>query len=228
MGTLVAVRKNNEICIGSDCSILPEPWLTEDVMPGQHCIINVGDSYIGLSCSVAFQQAFESALTVLSKPQQPEFSSRQEIFNFFSRVHELIRDRGYMNTTFSPEQEFELTPMNAIIVNRHGIFRVDSARAVYQFSDYWAYGTGESFALGALAASFDRNVSAEKTARTALEAIAKFDSMAGKNISIFSLKAPLLTMAPSAKLLDKSSLTKKNKNKKKSSKSKPISLDDRR
>jgi ATP-dependent HslUV protease, peptidase subunit HslV len=198
MGTLVAVRKEGQVCIGTNASNLREPWIRGALHSTPHCILKVGESYVGLASSVAYQQAFEHAIASLNPRRIPSLASRQEIYSFFTSLHETLRNSSGMNVAYQSNQEFEWSPMNAIIANRSGLYRVDSSRGVYEFTSYWAYGAAESFALGALYATYPiSEFSAQDIAVKSLEAASQFDSVATGDIITFVLQSPTLVMTTS-------------------------------
>lgn len=195
MGTLVAVKKGAEVCLATNAWNLREPWLGGSLHATPHCIVKVGESYIGLASSVAFQTCLENILNGLQGKRIPALTSRQELFTFFNQIHETLRNESGMNPSYQPGQEFEWSPMNAIVINRSGIYRVDSSRGVYEFTRYWAYGSGEAFALGAMYASYDQDLSASEIAKKALAASSEFDGMGAIDPILVSIKIPTLVMS---------------------------------
>ena len=136
MGTIVAVKKNNKIAIAANCCNLRDTAMRTGINISHGCIIRFGESFIGLSSSLGFQQALEEILPALTEAPGARLSSRSEIRDFFNRVHEILKQRHGMNINFQQGQEFEWTPMNGIVANSSGIYKIDSTRAVYEFTKF--------------------------------------------------------------------------------------------
>ncbi len=199
MGTLVAVKKGGEVCLAADSQNLREPRLSSELSKIPQCILRIGESFVGLHCSVAFLQAFEQAVQLIgqspSNSNALSLSTRHEISQFFTLAHQILREHSFLNVTFDQGQEFEWMPMLALVINRHGIFKVDHSRAVYPLEKFWALGSGEDFAFGAIAALFDSSMSAEEIARSSLNAVKTLDSHSGSDLFVYTIRTPLLTMA---------------------------------
>jgi ATP-dependent HslUV protease subunit HslV len=187
MGTLVAVIKDGEGCIASDSLNVRDTSLRPEINGNHSCIIRVGEAYLGLASSVAYQQAFESVLQNIFGRSVPALTTRDEIFRFFSRMHEVMRGSTFMNVIYQQGQEFEWSPLSALIVSRGGLFKVDSARGVYALKKFWALGTGENYALGALQALYDADLDSEEIARNALSAVTEFDQLSGRQFLPYSI-----------------------------------------
>lgn len=195
MGTIAAVKKDNQFCIAADSCNLREQ-IVKPALASQHsCILKLGDSYLGLNSSVAYQQAFESVLASISGKEIPKFTSRRDVHEFFLYIHGIMRSQSFMVTNFQQDQDFEWSPMNAILINRSGIYKIDSGRAIYQFKHFWAIGSGELTALGAMHAAYQRFKKPEPIAKAALEAVAQFDAGAGNSFFSHVVNIPKLEVA---------------------------------
>lgn len=195
MGTIVIVKKKSEIAIASDCCNVRDAALRNNINISHGCIVRFGESFVGLSSSVGFQQVFEELLNGWAKPL-PALSSREEIRAFFQQVHDILKHRSGMFVAYQQGQEFEWTPMNALVGNASGIYKVDSTRAVYEFTKFWALGSGEPLALGAMAAVFDRVESADEIARVALAAVATLEIDGARKMEVLSTGARNVLSGP--------------------------------
>ena len=66
--------------------------------------------------------------------------------------------------------------MYVLMANPHGIFAIGSYRDVQEFSSFYAYGSGNEYALGAMLKAYDDpKLSAEDIAKIGIEAAAEFD-----------------------------------------------------
>jgi len=196
MGTIVAVRKDDEACIASDSLNLFEDIIQPTFSVAGSCLMKVGDGYIGLNSSLSYQQAFEEVLAgVVSKLSMPQLDSPLNIKKFFGGIHDTLRSNHQLVPSIIPGQPFENMPMNALIVNRSGIFKIDSNRSVYEFKKFWAIGTAAPFALGALQVGYDHIDSASELARAALKACGEFEANNARQFYLHTIRVPALAVA---------------------------------
>ena len=71
---------------------------------------------------------------------------------------------------------------------RFRIFGVSSMRGVFEYSQFWAVGSGREFALGAMNALYPRLKTAAAVARVGVEAGATFDRNSALPMSIYTVK----------------------------------------
>ena len=203
MGTIVAVKKGNQGVIATDCWNLRDPMMKNSINTGGHCIIRIGDSFVGLNSTAGFQSAFEEAVQQIG-PKNFTLGSRSEIFLTFSKIHDFMRQQSYMLVHFQNAQDFEWTPMNALVLNKTGLYKVDTTRAVYEFTKFWAIGTGESYALGGMQIAQETKDSEgkgrtpEEIAKMGLRAVQEFDPSAGCEEHFFHLQPPLVALGSSS------------------------------
>jgi ATP-dependent protease HslVU (ClpYQ) peptidase subunit len=187
MTTLVAVRKHDQIVIAADS-------LTTfgDIRLGSHHdasydkIIRHRETYIGLCGSAAHQLVFES---LLKQHPDCDFGSRLAIFESMRKLHPILKEQHYLNPKEEEDDPYESTQITALVANAHGIFGVYSMRGVFEYTQYWAVGSGKEVALGAMWALYPRLDSAEAVARAGVEAGATFDKNSALPMSLYTLKA---------------------------------------
>lgn len=197
MGTILAVQKNNEICVATDCINLYDKWATSTEISNHNCLIPLGKSLIALSSSMSLQQALATEISKISPTAIPSLNSIEEVRLFFAQAHNILRNSYYLQPNFQNKQELEITPLRAIVANSSGIYRVESDRAVYKHLRFAAVGGGDAFAIGALEALYPLDYSAEEIARQALKVSNKLDAGAGKEIIIEKISAPELIVRKS-------------------------------
>lgn len=208
MGTIVAVRTNSGIAIGADCINTFEEIVHSSLNFAESCISKLGESYIGINCGYALQQSAQSIFESLISESSAELhlTNRAAVRSFFSSHFDHLRTLQRIIPQQQGNVPFETLPMNALIINRHGLFKVDATRSVYEYKKYWAIGSGEAFALGALHASFNEEADAESLIRTALKACGAFEANRNREILVRSIRLPNLKLAPADK--EKSSTEK--------------------
>lgn len=187
MTTLVAVRKHDQIVIAADSlTTFGDIRLASQYDRSYDKIIRHRDTYVGLCGSAAHQLVFESLLK-----QNPEcdFSSRLAIFESMRKLHPILKDQHYLNPKEEEDDPYESTQITALVANVHGIFGVYSMREVFEYTQFWAIGSGKEIALGAMYALYPRLKTAEAIARAGIEAGAAFDKNSALPMTLYSLEA---------------------------------------
>lgn len=187
MTTLVVVRKDGEIAIAADslttfgdCRLAAVHDRTYDK------IVHYRDSYIGLCGSAAHQLVFES---LLRRHEDLDFSNKFAIFETFRKLHPILKDQHFLNPKEEEDDPYESTQITALIANAHGIFGVYSMREVFEYTQFWAVGSGREFAIGAMHSLYGRLKTAEAVARAGLDAGATFDKNSALPLTLYTLKA---------------------------------------
>ena len=95
----------------------------------------------------------------------------------------------FLNPNGDNDDEFETSQLSALIANSHGIFGLYSLRSVQEYVRFYARGSGNEFALGAMHAVYDSLDDAEAIALVGLQVGAEFDTGSGApfNIESFDL-----------------------------------------
>jgi ATP-dependent HslUV protease subunit HslV len=185
MTTLVAVRKNDEIAIAADSlTTFGDTRLPAEFDRSFDKIVKHRDTYVGLCGSAAHQLVFEH---LLAKQPDLDFSSKASIFDTFSRLHPILKEQHFLNPKEEEDDPYESSQVTALVANRNGIFGVYSMREVFEYTQYWAIGSGREFALGAMYAQYGKLKSAEAIARVGIEAGATFDKNSALPMTIYTL-----------------------------------------
>jgi ATP-dependent protease HslVU (ClpYQ) peptidase subunit len=185
MTTLVAVRKNDEIAIAADSlTTFGDTRLSAHYDKTPEKIVRHRDTYIGLCGSAAHQLVFES---LLAKHDKLDFSSKPAIFETFRMLHPILKEQHFLNPKEEEDDPYESTQITALVANRHGIFGVYSMREVFEYTKFWAAGSGREFALGAMWALYARLKTAASVARAGVEAGATFDKNSGLPMTLYTL-----------------------------------------
>lgn len=173
MSTIVAVRKNGKACIAADTlTSLGDIKIASAYDESCEKIVHDGENYIGIVGSAAHDVVVRSLLQ--DKAFEYDLSSRMKIFESFRSMHAQLKARYYLNPKEENEDAYESSRIDALIVNRRGLFGVFSLREVFEYNKYWAIGAGAEIALGALYASYDAHTEPEAIAKIAIHASAEF------------------------------------------------------
>jgi ATP-dependent protease HslVU (ClpYQ) peptidase subunit len=185
MTTLVVVRKGDTVAIAADSlTTFGDTRLTATHDRTYDKIVRYKDNYIGLCGSAAHQLVFES---LLAKHDDLDFSHKSAIFETFRMLHPILKEQHYLNPKEEEDDPYESTQITALIANGRGIFGVYSMREVFEYTQFWAAGSGREFALGAMHSLYPRLRTAEAVARAGVEAGALFDKNSGLPLTSYSL-----------------------------------------
>lgn len=189
MSTIVVVRKHGQACIAADTlGTMGDLKQSSTYDLAHEKILCYRSNYMGIVGSSAHDVVLRSLLA--EENTQYDFSSRMAIFESFRAMHEILKDRYYLNPKEDDEEQpppYEPSHIDALIANRHGIFGVFALREVCVYSRYWAIGSGAEIALGAMYASYDKQQDAESIARIAIEASAEFNTTTALPMTVYTL-----------------------------------------
>jgi ATP-dependent protease HslVU (ClpYQ) peptidase subunit len=185
MTTLVAVRKNDEIAIAADSlTTFGDTRLSAQFDRSSDKIVHYKGTYIGLCGSAAHQLVFQS---LLAKQGDLDFSDKAAIFETFRKLHPILKDQHFLNPKEEEDDPYESTQVTALIANEHGIFGVYSMREVFEYTQFWAVGSGREFALGAMLAQYPKLRTAVAVAKAGIEAGAMFDRNSGLPMTLYTV-----------------------------------------
>jgi len=186
MTTLVAVRKNDEIVIAADSlTTFGDTRLPADFDSSFDKIVRHKGTYVGLCGSAAHQLVFQS---LLAKHDDLDFSGKSAIFETFRKLHPILKEQHFLNPKEEEDDPYESTQITALVANTHGIFGVYSMREVFEYTKFWAIGSGREFALGAMHTQFTRMKTAAAVATVGIEAGATFDRNSGLPMTLYTVK----------------------------------------
>jgi len=185
MTTLVVVRKGDTVAIAADSLTT----FGDTRLPAEHDrsydkIVRYKDTFIGLCGSAAHQLVFES---LLAKHDDLDFSRRASIFETFRMLHPILKEQHFLNPKEEEDDPYESTQITALIANARGIFGVYSMREVFEYTRYWAAGSGREFALGAMHSLYPRLKTAEAVAKGGVDAGAMFDKNSALPFTLYTL-----------------------------------------
>ncbi len=185
MTTIVIVRKGDTAAIAADSlTTFGDTKLDAAYDRTFDKIVRYKDTYIGLCGSAAHQLVFES---LLAKHHNLDFTNRSGIFETFRMLHPILKEQHFLNPKEEEDDPYESTQVTALIINSRGIFGVYSMREVFEYTQFWAAGTGREFALGAMNALYSRLGTAEEVARAGVEAGTVFDKNSGLPLTVYSV-----------------------------------------
>jgi ATP-dependent HslUV protease subunit HslV len=196
MGTIVAVKTDSEIAIGCDCLNTFEELIHQDSHEIESCVFRFDENFIGLNCAYALQQTAQSHFKTLEQEKKEyALADKDQVRSFFSSVYDELRIQQRVYSQQQGVVPFESLPMNLMLANRHGIFKVDAVRGVYQYKKFWAVGSAEMFALGSLEATYNTKKDASSLVEQALKVCSVFEGHKNREFQISTIRLPNLKLA---------------------------------
>ena len=186
MTTIVAVRKNGYAVIAADTlTTFGNTRLHASQDASHDKILQIGDSYVGVCGSAAHHLVLTS---LLAKTPDVQLNSKAAIFETFRKLHPILKEECFLNPKEDEEDPYESSQITALIANSHGIFAIYSMREVFEYTQYWAIGSGHEFSLGAMLQAYARSDDATEIARAGVDAGIAFDKNSAAPVTIYSVK----------------------------------------
>lgn len=185
MTTIVAVRKNGMISIAADTLTTFGNTRLPAAMDSSHDkILHIGDSYIGVCGSAAHHLVLSN---LLAKTPDVQLNSKEAIFETFRKLHPVLKEECFLNPKEDEEDPYESSHITALIVNASGLYGIFSMREVFEYTQFWAIGSGHEFSLGAMQYAYSRLDSAAEIARAGVEAGIAFDKNSAAPITTYTV-----------------------------------------
>ena len=188
MSTIVAVVKNNQACIAADSlTSFGDTRQAADFVSDYEKIIAFADSnYIGIVGSAAHHLVMQNLLQ--KHADKVDFSDRFHIFESMRQLHPILKEEYFLNSKDEDDDSYESSRVDALIMNRSGIFGLYSLREVDQYTRFWAVGSGAEFALGAMHVAWDLLEDAAAIACAGIEAGSCFDNSSALPMTSYSVE----------------------------------------
>lgn len=174
MSIVCAAIKNGLISIACDSqSSYGSIKATANHMKNNNKIFRLNDSYIGIVGWNAVVNIMEYLFS--TQGDLFKFNNRNQIFETLTKVHKIMKEDYYIETSDKEEQPAETNQLEAIIINSNGLYEIGRYREVNEFSTFWAIGSGQEFALGAMNAIYNLEFTSKEIAEAGVAAAAEFD-----------------------------------------------------
>lgn len=186
MTTIVAVKKNGVVAIAADTlTTFGNTRLPAALDASHDKILHCGSSHIGVCGSAAHHLVLANQL---AKVADLQLNSKAEIFETFRKLHPVLKEECFLNPKEDEEDPYESSQITALIANSSGIYGIYSMREVFEYTQFWAIGSGHEYALGALHHAYNRFDSAADIARAGVEAGIFFDKNSAGPITLYSVR----------------------------------------
>jgi len=192
LSTIVVARKGNMACIAADTlTTFGDIRLGSGLDRNHDKLQTFGKTHMGIVGSAAHTLVAERAFN--DKAVKADFSTRDSAFDTLIRLHPVLKEQFFLNSKDAEDDPYETSQMDAVFINKNGIFALYSLREVYEFNQFWAVGSGSFYALGAMHAVYNKYKSAKDIARAGVEAGAEFDTSSQLPLTMQTVK-----LSPSA------------------------------
>jgi ATP-dependent protease HslVU (ClpYQ) peptidase subunit len=183
MTTIVAVKKNGVVAIAADTLTTFGNTRLHASQDGSYDkILHIGGNYIGVCGSAAHHLVLTS---LLSKIPDLQLGSKAAIFETFRKLHPALKEECFLNPKEDEEDPYESSQITALIANSSGIYGIYSMREVFEYTQFWAIGSGHEFSLGAMQFAYSHYDSAEEIARAGVEAGIAYDKNSSSPITLY-------------------------------------------
>jgi len=185
MTTIVAVRKNGIVAIAADTLTTFGNTRLHASQDGSHDkILKIGESYVGVCGSAAHHLVLAN---LLAKSPEVQLNSKAAIFETFRKLHPILKEECFLNPKEDEDDPYESSQITALIANSSGIYGIYSMREVFEYTQYWAIGSGHEFSLGAMYHAYPLDMDAVSIARAGVEAGIAYDKNSAAPITQYSL-----------------------------------------
>lgn len=188
MSIAVAVRTGNDIVLATDSkrtfggNAVPESNL-RDVK-----LRRVGDAYLATTGWGVYANILDD---YLRSTRNTRLTDSRAIFTFFRGFWKALHQRYAFVNDQCTESDSPFGDLDAsfLVAAKSGIFYVACDMSVTEFQNYYAVGSGATYALGAMHALWTPAAKAEPIARKAVAAASALDIYCGGEVNLVTLKA---------------------------------------
>ncbi len=182
MSTIVVARKGKQACIAADSlTTFGDIRLSNQLDCHHNKIQTFGQTHMGIVGSAAHTLVAERAFR--DKSLDIDFSTRDSTFDTLVRLHPVLKEKFFLNPKDSEEDPYETSQIDSVFINSNGIFAMFALREVYEYTRFWAVGSGAAFALGAMHAVYSKARNAREVAKAGAAAGAEFDTSSAEPLS---------------------------------------------
>jgi ATP-dependent HslUV protease, peptidase subunit HslV len=187
MTTITVVRKGGQVAIAADSLVTFGETRLSHGYEANDKLFRVGGTWFGLAGTTAHFSVLRRALSSLPADEL-RLHSRDEVFDTFLRLHPKLKEHFFLNPKEEDADPYESSQFVMLLANASGIYGVYSYREVFEFDRFWAIGSGRTYALGAMHATWDSKRTARELAETGVRAGCEFDKSSGLPVKLHTVK----------------------------------------
>jgi len=180
----VAIKKDNKTVIVADSQVS----FGSMSFPGSNLkvekIRQIGESYFASTGWGLYDDIIDNYLIDKS---DIELLNRKSIFEFFLGLWKALHDKyTFVNDQSDSDHDSPFGDLDAtfLVVNKAGIFMIDSDLSITQFEQYFAIGSGSDYSLGVIHALYSDNLDAIEIAKKAVTTAIAFDTKCGGDMMV--------------------------------------------
>lgn len=186
MSIALVVKKGNQACIAADTLTSWGPLLqSERYSESPSKIHRFKESYIANVGAGAHDMVLRHFFTHHS--DKIDLSGADAIFSTWLILHSHLTEDYHLNPGTDSDHAYETSRLMALIANPTGIYVVASMRSVDGIKRFWAIGSGQEYALGAMHAVYDDFHDVKDIAKAGLYAAIEFDDGCGSPIDMYTI-----------------------------------------
>lgn len=184
MTTIVVVRKGHTAVIAADTlGTYGDQRESAEFIKNASKLIAVDDNWLAATGHAAMDMALRNLFTQTACRRS--FKDVNDVYKTALELHATLKEHYFLRLDEENNDDaFESMQVSLLIANRYGIFGVCSKRTVFEYTKFYAFGSGEQYALGAMHAAYAAVDDPEKIARIGLEASIAFDTGTGAPIEL--------------------------------------------
>ncbi len=195
MTTVVVVKKAGQVAVASDSLVTFGDTKLAHRFEDNSKIFKVkavgGESFVAAAGTVAHFPAIRKALLDLPSDDL-KLHSKDEVYDTFLKLHTVLKDKFFLQTKEDDNDPYESMQFSVLVANSAGIFGLYSYREVFEFKEFWGFGSGRPFALGAMNAVYHSKTGKAKTAAEVAEAGVlagcEFDKNSAPPVHVYTVK----------------------------------------
>jgi len=178
MSIVCATIKNGVGAISSDTqSNFGSITVSAKHMRNSSKLYSINKSVMGIVGWSAVSDMMEHLITHDKKIFQ--LNNRMDIFSTLLKLHVKMKDDYHIETKEDDDQPVESSQLDALIINKYGLFEIGSYRDVNEYNTYWAIGSGRRLAMGAMHALYETKATAKEIVEAGVKAAIEFDDGCG-------------------------------------------------
>ena len=186
MSIALVVQKGSQVCIAADTqsnwgSLIQSKRYSDNASKIQ--IFN--GSYVAVTGAGAHKMVLRHFFQKHSG--KLDLSGADAIFSTWLILHSHLIEDYHLNAGTGNDDTYEPSKISALIANQTGIYIVASWRSVDQLKRFWAIGSGQEYALGAMHAVYDECHDVKEIANAGLNAAIEFDDACGSPIDMYTV-----------------------------------------
>jgi len=175
MSIVCAVIKEGVIAISSDTQTnFGSLKVSAKHLKNSNKLYEINESVMGLVGWSAISDIIEHLIG--NNPKLFKLNNKMEIFSTLLRLQKKMTEKYFIETSEEDDdQPVESNQLEALIINKQGLFGISSYREVNEYNTFWAIGSGNRLALGAMHTLYETEASSQDIAEAGVKAAAEFD-----------------------------------------------------